>query len=144
MVTAIRPSRQTIEEEFYTPLPVGQGRHIQHRVNGEDAEGSLETLGYLLRWEACYFVAGPDFAYSEQELLHAVTQGRVEQLNRGEAEAAQVHRYCSLIEAVAGLCSLIGQSYGPEGEAHLEDEQWPEEYLLDAGASPEDPSYCQF
>lgn len=139
-----RPSRLRIEEEFYTPLPLGQGRRVQLNAGAPEQESPRQMLGYILRWETGYFVAGPDFAHTEAELIQAITAGQVEQLGCGEAPAARVQRFCSLIEAVSGLCTLIDLTYDPEGESLLEELESDEEEPFDAYATPEDPSYAQY
>ncbi|SNR89900.1 hypothetical protein [Hymenobacter mucosus] len=141
MITAPRPSRLHIEEEFYTPIPQGKGQRVQFNAGG--AEGLL-LLGYILRWEARYYVAGPDFAHTEQELLHAITSNTVEQLGAGEAPAARVQRFSCLQEAVAALCELIDLAYGPEGASPLEElDFFDEADRIDPDAAPEDPTYAE-
>lgn len=142
MVTASRPTRLSIEEEFYSPIPLGKGQRVEYNAGPE--AGGLVLLGYILRWGACYYVAGPDFAHTEQQLLTAIKAGRVDVLGQGEAQAARVQRHGSLLEAVAGLCALIDQAYGPEGERPLEGLEYiEEEDVLDPSATPEDPTYAE-
>ncbi len=143
MTIILRPSRLSIEQEFYAPIPLGEGRRVQYNAGAPDQDGPLQLLGYILRWGACYFVAGPDFAHDEQELIQAIKVGRVDHLGKDEVPAARVQRFCSLIEAVSGLCTLIDLAYGPEGESMLECPESDEHEVFDADASPEDPSYAQ-
>ncbi|MBG8555108.1 hypothetical protein [Hymenobacter guriensis] len=139
MLTTSRPSRLSIEEQYYAPIPQGQGQRVKFNAGAE--AGGLMVLGFILRWGACYYVAGPDFANTEQELLRAIQAGNVSSLGIREAPAARVHCFGSLLEAVEGLCILIELAYGPEGEQLL-DEQEEEDEPFDACATPEDSSYA--
>ncbi|MCR5890355.1 hypothetical protein LRS06_21750 [Hymenobacter sp. J193] len=139
MVLTTRPSRLSIEAEFYTPIPHGQGQRVEFNAGAE--AGGLMVLGFILRCGACYYVAGPDCANTEQELLRAIQAGNVSSLGIREAPATRVHCFGSLLKAVEGLCRLIDLAYGPEGEQLL-DEQDEEEEPFDACANPEDSSYA--